>query len=248
MATPVYRAEVVITPVRATNAASGASALASQLGGLASLNLTPTSSEIQTSEAILASHRLAEEFIKRNRLEGELDRKTNGQPSLWSAVRRFKEQVLTIRKDSRNGVTTVAVEWTNPETVASWANGFVALANELVRTRVLNESTRNISYINSQIEQTNVLELRQVMYDIVESEMKTQMLANGRIEYAFQVVDPAVAPELRVRPRRTLMVSGGLLVGLLIGSVCALLIERFGRREAQRSSVSHDKAATEPTL
>jgi uncharacterized protein involved in exopolysaccharide biosynthesis len=209
------------------------------------VNLTETSIELQTSEAILESRRLVEEFIKRNRLESELNPNVDRQPSLWAAVQRFKEQVLIIRKDVRKGVTRVAVEWTDPATAAQWANGFITLANEMIRSRALNESTRNINYINSRIAQTDVLELRQVMYNIIESEMKAQMLANGRLEYAFQIVDPAVAPELRVRPRRTLIVSGGLLVGLLLGSGCALLIERFGRRHLD---VTQNEPAIERSL
>jgi len=54
------------------------------------------------------------------------------------------------------------------------------------------------------------------MYDLIEQETKTLMLANARTEYAFTIVDPAVAPEVRIQPKRTLMALGGLVAGLLI--------------------------------
>jgi uncharacterized protein involved in exopolysaccharide biosynthesis len=41
------------------------------------------------------------------------------------------------------------------------------------------------------------------------------MVADGRVEYAFQVVDPAVAPEMRYSPKRTLIVMISTLIGLL---------------------------------
>jgi hypothetical protein len=97
-------------------------------------------------------------------------------------------------------LTVVAIDWTDPATAAQWANGFVALANELLRTRALVESKRNIAYLNDQISKTDVVELRRVLYGLIESETKTLMLANGRPEYAFRVVDPAVPPELKTRP------------------------------------------------
>lgn len=228
-ATPIYRAEVAVTAVRPATAGGTASALASQLGGLTGLNLNQTSGEVQTAEAILESRRLVEEFIKRNGLQSQLNRDQKVESTLWSAVKHFQERVLTIRKDARRGVVTIAIEWTDPVTAARWANEFVALANDIVRTRALTESNRNIAYVNEQLGKTDAVEIRHVMYDIIESETKTLMLANGRTEYAFQVVDPAVPPELRVRPQRTLMVSIGVLLGLLIGVISALLRERVSR-------------------
>jgi LPS O-antigen subunit length determinant protein (WzzB/FepE family) len=44
------------------------------------------------------------------------------------------------------------------------------------------------------------------------------MLANGRIDYAFTIVDPATAPELRIKPRRTVIVLVGLIIGGLLGA------------------------------
>ena len=79
------------------------------------------------------------------------------KPTLWAAVERFKEGVLTIRTDPRTEEITVSVEWTDPDTAASWANGFVALANEFMRARALAEASRNAEYLKGQIQKTNVI-------------------------------------------------------------------------------------------
>jgi uncharacterized protein involved in exopolysaccharide biosynthesis len=65
------------------------------------------------------------------------------------------------------------------------------------------------------------------MYNLIESETKTLMLANARAEYAFTVVDPAVVPEERVSPRRTLMVLSGLFIGMVVGVLIAWVRNRF---------------------
>lgn len=234
IAPSVYRAEVVVTAVREGGSGGGAAALASQLGGLAGLsglNLSQSGNGSQAADAILESRRLVEEFIKRNDLTAELFRNAKTPPTLWLAVKKFKEGVIAIRKDTRKGVTVVTVEWTDPAVAARWANAFVALANELIRTRALDESKRNIAYLNGQIGQTSVLELRQVMYNIIASEAKTLMLANGRLEYAFQVVDPAVPAEIRIRPHRALMVLVGLALGLFIGVITAFILDGISRRK-----------------
>ena len=122
---------------------------------------------------------------------------------------------------------------TDPVTAARWANGLVGLANELLRTRALEEAQRNIAYLNAQADRTNEVELRRAIFNLIESETKTLMLANGRTEYAFRVVDPAVPPEIRSGPHRTLLLVTGLLVGLLLGGV-AVLIADWVRRQAVR--------------
>lgn len=238
--TPVYRAEVVLIEVRESNSGP-ANGLSSQLGGLASLaglNLGAAASEQQAARAFLKSGHLIEEFIERNNVLPALARDTRKPPTLWRAVKRFRENILAIREDFRQGVTTVDIEWTDPVIAAQWANGFVGLANELIRVRAMEESRRNINYLNDQVAKTNVLELQRVMYNLIEGETKTLMIASGRTEYAFRVVDPAVAPEIRVRPQRTLMVLIGITLGFVAGVAIALwsnLLGRSARTALQRS-------------
>jgi len=238
-ATVYYRAEVVVTEVqeRGMSGASGAGALQSQLGGIASLaglNLTGHASVSQQDAAILESRHLVEEFITRNDLLPVLAGNARKPPTLWLAVKQFKEGVVTIRKDARKGVTTVAADWTDANTAARWANGFVALANDLIRRRALDESSRNIAYVNEQLARTTDVELRRVMYNIIESETKTLMLANGHAEYAFEVIDPAVPPEVKDRPHRLLMILVGVAFGLAIGCGIALAREQLARARRRR--------------
>ena len=83
--------------------------------------------------------------------------------------------------------------------------------------------------LNEQLARTTDVELRKVMYNLIENQTKTLMLANGRTEYAFEVVDAAIPPELKNRPHRTLMVLVGLAVGLTLGVAAAVIRDRFER-------------------
>lgn len=238
---PYFRAEVIATDVR-DRGMGNVSSLATQLGGLASLagvNLPQGGVSTQESAAVLESHRLAEEFIRRNELVPLLLQNSSRPPTLWLAVKRFKEAVLTIRRDQRRGVTTIDMVWTDAATAARWANQYVALANELIRGRALEDSSRNITYLNEQIAQTNVVEMRKVMYNLVENETKTLMLAKGRVEYAFEVVDPAVPPELKAGPHRLYTSLIGLILGFAFGVLVAFAIERISlyRREPSATTL-----------
>jgi uncharacterized protein involved in exopolysaccharide biosynthesis len=235
-ATPQYRGEVVIAGVRESGM-GGLGAVASGLGGLASLagvNLSESSQDLE-HQAVLESRLLVEEFIKRDGVLQLMAKGAQKPPTLWFAVEQFRKGALTITPDKLKGVTTVSIEWTDPATAARWANDFVQLANELIRKHAIDDASRNIDYLNKQIARTNVLEVQRVMYDLIEQQTKTLMLANGRTEYAFTIVDPAVTPEKRVSPRRTLIVISGLVVGVLVGAVVGLLYDARRRRLAQRT-------------
>jgi LPS O-antigen subunit length determinant protein (WzzB/FepE family) len=65
------------------------------------------------------------------------------------------------------------------------------------------------------------------MYNLIETETKTLMLANARVEYAFTVVDPAVAPEIRTSPKRKLIVLSGGVLGGLFGVFAVFVINIF---------------------
>lgn len=237
--TPVYRGTVIITPVFDKGLGEGSSL--GGLSGLASLagvdlgKMGPN----QERAAVLQSRNLVAEFVKKPDVLAELLAKAKQSGvkdagSVWKTVERFRKSVLDIQEDKLKGTMTVTIDWTDPAIASRWANEFVALANDLVRNRAVQEASRNVDYLNKQIERTSSVELQKVLYNLVESETKTLMLANGRVEYGFTVVDPAVTPEVRVRPWRSLMVLSGIVLGTFIGCFVVYCRRRFARPRAPR--------------
>lgn len=237
--TPIYSANVVVARVSDSNMGGGAS-LASQFGGLGSLvgMSLGRSGPGQESQAVLKSRRLTEEFIIRGDLLAVLSPAGDDTFTLWRAVKQFRELILTIRQDDTEGTTTVSIEWTDPTIAARWANDYVALANEIIRTQAREESERNIEYLNKQIAQTNAVELQRVMYNLIEAETKTLMLANARTEFVFASIDPAVAPEVRSKPKRKIIVLSGVALGLFFGFLVVFALNIFRQVRTRESSDS----------
>jgi uncharacterized protein involved in exopolysaccharide biosynthesis len=230
-AIPMYRAQVVITQVHDTGMGGGGS-LVSQLGGFASiagLNLNSTGQDAERT-AVLESRGLIEAFIKRYDLAPMINGNANLANPLWFAVERFRKGVIDLHEEKLKDTTTITVYWTDPVVAARWANDFVGLANELLRARAIEESNRNIEYLNKQLPQTNVVEIQHAIYALIEAETKSLMLAHGRAEYAFTIVDPAIPAQVRFSPRRTLMVISGFFIGGFVGSIIAWALTAIRRR------------------
>jgi uncharacterized protein involved in exopolysaccharide biosynthesis len=109
----------------------------------------------------------------------------------------------------------------------------VGLANELLRAQALEEAQRNIAYLTEQSERTTDVDLRRVIFNLIENQTKTVMMAKGRPEYAFRIVDPAVAPEIRSAPHRTLLLITGFAVGALLGALLILAWDWVGQQRAR---------------
>ena len=122
IATPMYQGEVVVIPAPEDSMnGNGSSSLGDKLGGLASLaglNMGQESDAQLQADAVLDSRALVEEFIRRNDLVNVLLKKVK-HPTLWRAVKYFKDKLSKVRKDQSKGTTKITVEWKDPATAAA---------------------------------------------------------------------------------------------------------------------------------
>jgi uncharacterized protein involved in exopolysaccharide biosynthesis len=243
---PVYRAQLKAVLVDPSEVGGGASALRNQLGGLAALAGLDMGNGVgrkQEAYATLTSAGFARDLIVAENLRPVLFpeswdaqarkwRADEKEPSLESAVEKFMRRVMFVNLDVRNGMVDVAIEWTSPAVAARWANLAVTRANERIRAQARSSAARSIQYLNEELAKTSVVELRQAIHRLIEVQINNAMLANVQNEYAFRVVDPAVAPEKRVRPKRIIMVLAGGVLGGIVG-VLFILIRRGVRHETR---------------
>jgi len=236
---PVYRAEVVLAPAGDAQSSSSLS----RLGGLASLvgvNLGVTGNSAE-SVAMLQSRKFVEDFIREEQLlpvlfPDDWDAKAlrwnasdpEDQPDIRDAVDLFTKDIRLVSEDSQTGLVTFAIEWTDPRLAAEWANKLVARINATIRTKDVAESQRKLDYLNAQIKDATLMELREAIARVIEDQINAMMLAQAQIEYAFKVIDPATVPKRRIFPKRTLIVA----VATFLGGAFAvfLLLVRFTAR------------------
>ena len=107
---------------------------------------------------------------------------------------------LSVSQDKKAGLVTLSIEFENPELATQWANKLVIKINTYLREQAVKESKDSIAYLTNQLKKTNKVELQQVLFNLIESQTKTIMLANVREEYAFKVIDPAIVPDTRINP------------------------------------------------
>ena len=241
---PVYRAEAVLTA--ADDKAMGT--LPSLLGGLggvaamAGIDLGGKN-DIEISLAMLKSKKFLSAFIQENGLMQELFwRKWDATAKAWKgppedaptvadALLMLDRGLISTTRDRRTGIITVAVEWTDRHKAAAWTNLLIKRVNEVMREQAIQEARQSIDFLNKELAKTNVLELQQAIYHLTETQINRIVMANVRQEFAFKVIDPAMAPDAKykVRPKRLYYMIFGAFLGGVLGVATALLLTIRGR-------------------
>lgn len=229
-----YAASVLLSPTPDSLGSGGLGMLGSsvsRLGSIASLAGfdMPTDTRQAESIAMLESRVLTEEYIRNNGLLPVLFPKkwdasrgrwkvTSPQetPTLWQGYQMFK-RIRTVKTDPKTGLVTLTIKWQSPVLAAKWANDLVKLTNDYLRSKAIAESERNIAYLNDEASKTNVVESRQAISALLESEINKVMLARGSEEYALKVLDPAAPPERPTATARLLVVVAA--IGILFASL-----------------------------
>jgi uncharacterized protein involved in exopolysaccharide biosynthesis len=233
--TSVYRADVLVAPTAEKSDVQNL--VTSPLGGLAALGGLSLGGGGKKDEGVatLKSRVLIDALVSDRKLlpvlfASQWDRdearwKVEGErvPTLRDAHKLFAGEILEVSEDRKTGLILVAVEWKDPQQAADWANDLIARTNALLRERAVTRSERNLAFLQGQLKATSSVEVREALYRLIESEMKSAMLAEGSREFVFKVIDPAVVPEDRSRPKRGLIVMVGLVIGLSLGVLGALL-------------------------
>ena len=237
---PVYRSVVLLAPATVENVQGGIAALAGQLGGIVSLAGLSSSGSNLTEEAIaiLTSRSFTKQFISKENLmpilfSDEWD-EVNGQwdvndpdnvPSDEDAYRLFNEDVRAVNAVKKSEMITLSIEWYDRDLAAEWANRLVWQLNQYLRSRDIAEAQKSIEFLNQELSKSNTVELRQGVSNLIERQIETVMLANVREQYAFRVLDPAVASDVdkRVRPKRKIIVITSFIIAFLIAMLAAVV-------------------------
>jgi len=239
--TPVYRGTAIMVPVNTDRSALGGG-LDSALGGvgglaaLAGLNLSSKESAVEETLAVLKSRQFTENFIVRNNLMPQLfaDKwdASRGNwkvgekaPTLHKAFKSFSG-MRSVNKDPKTGLITLTVDWTDRVKAATWTNMLVEQLNEEMRNRAMLAANASLGFLQQELTQTTEVGTREAVSRLIESQVKQKMLANVTQEYSLRFVDRAMPSDMtdKVAPRKSLMMAGGMLLGIVIGSGLALLL------------------------
>ena len=256
-----YRAESLLVPAKAGS--GGISGALGQLGGLASLagvSLPKSeSSEVEIAVHIMKSRGFISKFVSDNGLTAEVyavagwDEDNNkllfnedlydadskkwlsdkGSPSDYDLYVAFSQKA-DIAEDKMTGLVTVTVDSFSPHLAKSWLDLYIAEINQHMQQRKVTKVSRNIKYLEMQLEKTEMKKMQDVLYSIIEEQIKDKMVTEASPDYVFVPTGPSMKPHFKFRPKRA-MIS---IWGTTLGGILSVLFVLGGHFLRKSKSVS----------
>lgn len=141
------------------------------------------------------------------------------KPSAQKAHKAFL-RALTLKEDKKTSFVTIAIRHQSPVIAQLWVELIIeAVTNEL-RNSDVEEARGSIAFLEKQLLETSVVSLDEMFAQLIEEQTKTIMLANVSKDYVFNIIDPAVVPELKTEPKRAQI----CILGTIFGGMLAVLI------------------------
>lgn len=150
----------------------------------------------------------------------------HSEPSMQEAVI-FFNKIFDINEVKDSGMVSISIEHYSPFVAKQWVDWIILDINYVMKSRDKVEAESSIVYLQSQIEKTTIIEHKTLLYQLIEEQTKTLMFAEVRDEYVFKTIDPALVPEIKIKPKRLLIVMTAVTLGGILGVFFVLIKVMF---------------------
>ena len=243
-----YQVKVIVAPTDD----QGVAGMMQQIGGLAALagiSSVGGGSEVRKHINIVKSLVFLQFFVKENKLlpmvfENCWDKKINkwgesckdSPPTVLDAAKTIRSNWFNINKNTKTGLIAIGLKHHDPVFAAEITNKFVKDANRYLRNRYLMDIDKNIAFLKNEAAKTNELEVREILYRVLEQEIKKQKLDGSREHFAFEIIDPAYPSKIPYSPKKKQIVLLSIVLGGMIGMAIVVLKGFLGNAVRTKSS------------
>ncbi|WP_157795517.1 Wzz/FepE/Etk N-terminal domain-containing protein [Pseudoalteromonas ruthenica] len=129
------------------------------------------------------------------------------EPSSLELATKFKES-FNVKLNKQNGLIGLSFESYSPEFSLDILDSLIEEFNLYLKEKDLLERQKKLKYLKSELESSNLVEVRTVLQQLVEDEYKKLSVAKTREEYAIKVIEQPQMPIEKSSPRRAIICIG----------------------------------------
>jgi LPS O-antigen subunit length determinant protein (WzzB/FepE family) len=156
-------------------------------------------------------------------------------PSPQESYKVFKNNHLDVNQDAKSGFISISVKHQSPFIAKQWTELVVKEINGYYRKKDKEESEKAINYLNNQILMTDLSEIKQVLAQLMQEEIKKLSLIEANKYYVFDYIDPPAVMEKKSEPKRSLIcILSAVLGGIL--SIFIVFAKHYVFKKIQNNS------------
>lgn len=158
--------------------------------------------------------------------DNEKEQWTTGfTPDRGLSYTRFRDEIRLIDHDELTDIITVSMRWPDAVLARDWANLYVKTFNEFIRQKTMREVERKQAFLRQELGSSDVVDIQQSIYRLIEAQTAIAMLANAREEYAVEIIDPAALPYKSFNLSRKRKVGLATIAGALLAAFAVMAFE-----------------------
>ena len=151
-------------------------------------------------------------------------------PTSQEAYEEFVE-IMSVKKDKKTNLVTLMVEHKSPFIAQQWVEIMINQIDQVMRDQDRQTATKSIEYLNSLAPTVNYEEIKKALSALQQEQMKRLMMVEANDNYVFKVLDSPIAAELKSKPRRSLIVIWGTIIGMVL-SALGVLVFNYTRKSS----------------
>jgi len=150
------------------------------------------------------------------------------KPSLQEAHKFFLESLNIMEDDSKN---IIIISFDHKSAVV--ANDFLHLiitgVNEYIRQNKINQAEKGIDFIKGKLRDEKITEIRNVLANVMESDIQTLSLAEKSKEFIFETIDSPFVPERKLKPKRTIICITIAFLSFVLSCFFIIILNSYNR-------------------
>ncbi|HAH32812.1 MAG TPA: hypothetical protein DCL44_10915 [Elusimicrobia bacterium] len=152
----------------------------------------------------------------------------DGSPTVWQSIRALNG-MIAVRNNVRDNVITIAIEFDDPELAAKLVDYLLTTLNDYMRGEAKRVAQANRRYLEEQLSKTADPLIRQKIYNLMASQIETAMMSEVKENFAFKIIDPSKAPDIKIKPVRRNVVLSWVASSLLMGLFIVFFLDYIGK-------------------
>ena len=156
---------------------------------------------------------------------------TSTIPSSQKAYKQY-QAIMSVSEDKKTSFVTLSVEHKSPVIAQQWVEIMMDQIDQVMRDQDRQTALQSIAYLNSLAPTVNYEEISKALASLQQEQMKRLMMVEANENYIFKVLDSPIVPEMKVKPKRSLIVILGTMLGMML-SVLGVLVWHYTRTSSQ---------------
>ncbi|MEO2280295.1 Wzz/FepE/Etk N-terminal domain-containing protein [Pseudoalteromonas pernae] len=144
-------------------------------------------------------------------------------PSGEEAYKKFRD-FYSVTYDRKRNIFKISFEFISPSVSQDVLNDLIMEFNLFSKEKKLAQINKNIAFVQAQIDKAEYVELKQVLYSVLEEQLKSLMMTQSKDDYTLSLIQAPFYPEEKSSPSRAFICILFFILGGLLSYSYALIM------------------------